>query len=112
MRTCVRYSCLVAVVEVPEDWREPRPLPRRDAEARARLAEVAGRARPFVGAADRLIRVPGPLGDALVNGGLRRGAVCTVEGAPGAGTTSVVLALAAAVTAAGEWAAVVDPHGT
>jgi hypothetical protein len=87
-------------------------LPERGEAARARLMEVAGRARPAVTAADRLVRVPGPLGDALPGGGLRRGAVATVDGVPGSGTTSVVLALAAAVTAAGEWAVVVDPHGT
>jgi hypothetical protein len=34
--------------------------------------------------------------------------VVRVEGAPGAGATSLVLALLAAATAAGEWAAVVD----
>jgi hypothetical protein len=36
----------------------------------------------------------------------------TIDGAPGSGSTSLLLALAAAVTGAGEWAAVVDPHGT
>jgi hypothetical protein len=78
----------------------------------ARLAEVADRARPRIGAADRLIVVPGALGEALPGGGLRRGAVVTIDGGRGSGTTSVALALAAAVTAAGEWAAVVDPGGT
>jgi hypothetical protein len=87
-------------------------LPRRDVTARARLAEVAGRVKPLVGAADRLIAVPGPLGDALPGGGVRRGAVMTIEGAPGSGATSLLLALAAAVTGAGEWAAVVDLDGT
>jgi hypothetical protein len=81
-------------------------------EAQRRLAEVAGRARPVVEAAHRLITVPGPLGDALPGGGLRRGSVVTVAGAPGAGTTSIMLTLAAAVTAVGEWAAVVDTDGT
>jgi hypothetical protein len=87
-------------------------LPRRDVTARARLAEVAGQVKPLVGAADRLIAVPGPLGDALPGGGVRRGAVMTIDGAPGSGATSLLLTLAAAVTGAGEWAAVVDPHGT
>jgi hypothetical protein len=87
-------------------------LPRRDVTARARLAEVAGQVKPLVGAADRLIPVPGPLGDALPGGGVRRGAVMTIDGAPGSGATSLLLTLAAAVTGAGEWAAVVDPHGT
>jgi hypothetical protein len=87
-------------------------LPRRDPHARARLREVAGRVQPAVPAADRLLAVPGPLGDALARGGLRRGTVVTVDGAPGSGATSVVLQLAAAVTGAGEWAAVVDGRGT
>jgi hypothetical protein len=87
-------------------------LPRRDGASRARLAEVAGRVRPTIGAADRLIAVPGPLGDALPGGGLRRGAVVTVDGVHGSGATSVVLTLAAAVTAVGEWAAIVDRDGT
>ena len=87
-------------------------LPRRDVTARARLAEVAGQVKPLVGAADRLIAVPGPLGGALPGGGVRRGAVMTIDGAPGSGATSLLLSLAAAVTSAGEWAAVVDTHGT
>jgi hypothetical protein len=87
-------------------------IPRRDEASRARLAEVADRVRPVVGAADRLIAVPGALGEALPGGGLRRGAVVTIDGVEGCGTTSVALVLAAAVTAAGDWAAVVDAHGT
>jgi hypothetical protein len=43
---------------------------------------------------------------------LRRGAVVTVAGTAGSGATSVALCLAAAVTAVGEWAAVVDADGT
>lgn len=97
---------------VVADERWSGAFPRRDDEARARLAEVAGHARPAVGAADRLIAVPGPLGEVLPGGGMRRGGVYTVGGTRGAGSTSVVLALAAAVTNAGEWAALVDPHGT
>jgi hypothetical protein len=81
-------------------------------EAQRRLAEVAGRARPVVEAAHRLITVPGPLGDALPGGGLRRGSVVTIAGMPGAGATSIMLTLAAAVTTVGEWAAVVDTDGT
>ena len=87
-------------------------LPRRDVAAKARLADVADRFRPAVAAADRLIAVPGPLGAALPGGGLRRGAVVTIDGVPGSGATSVALVLAAAVTNAGEWAAVVDTTGT
>jgi hypothetical protein len=90
----------------------PRSLPRRDEAARARLAEVAGRVRPAVEAAQRVVPVAGPLGDALPGGGLRRASVVAIDGAPGSGATSVVLGLAAAATANGEWAAVVDLHGT
>jgi hypothetical protein len=72
------------------------------------LAEVAQRARPVVLAGERRLAVPGPLGGILPGGGLQRGSVVRVEGAPGAGATSLVLALLAAATAAGEWAAVVD----
>lgn len=89
-----------------------RLLPRRDDEARALLADTAQRVRPVSGAHERLIEVPGPLGDLIPGRGIRRGSVVAVEGAPGAGATSVVLALVAAVTTAGEWAAVVDLDGT
>jgi hypothetical protein len=101
----------MAVVAVEREW-EPNRVPRRDAAARARLAEVAGRARPAVTAGDRLLPVPGGLGEAFPGGGLRRGSVITVGGAAGTGATTVMLALASAVTAAGEWAAIVDPRGT
>jgi len=72
------------------------------------LAEVAPRVRPVVLAGERRLAVPGPLGGVLPGGGLQRGSVVRVEGMPGAGATSLVLALLAAATAAGEWAAVVD----
>ena len=90
----------------------PALLPRRDDAARAALADAARRARPVSGAHERLVEVPGPLGDLIPGRGLRRGSVVAVDGAPGAGATSVVLALAAAVTATGEWAAAVDLDGT
>ena len=90
----------------------PALLPRRDDAARAALADAARRARPVSGAHERLVEVPGPLGDLIPGRGLRRGSVVAVDGAPGAGATAVVLALAAAVTAAGEWAAAVDLDGT
>lgn len=82
------------------------------AEARARLEEVARRARPVVPAAERRIPVPGPLGALLPHGGLQRGTVVSVDGQVGAGATSLVLELMAAVTAAGEWAATVDLDST
>ena len=86
-----------------------RDLPRRDDEARARLHAVAARAHPFVAAGDRRLSVGGLLGELLPAGGVQRGSTIAVEGLPGSGSTTVALALAAAATAAGEWAAVVDP---
>jgi len=89
-----------------------RLLPRRDGDARTTLADVARRHRPVSAAHERVIPVPGPLGELLPNAALARGAVVGVEGVPGAGASSVALTLAAAVTAVGEWAAVVDLHGS
>lgn len=62
-------------------------------------------------AGERRLAVPGPLGEILPGGGLQRGSVVRVEGAPGSGATSLVLSLLAAATAAGEWAAMVDADG-
>ena len=73
--------------------------------------DIAARVRPVVLAGERRLAVPGPLGELLPGGGLQRGSVVRVEGAPGSGATSLVLALLAAATAAGEWAAVVDGDG-
>ena len=61
-------------------------------------------------ARDRSIVVPGPLGTALP--AVQRGTVVAVGGAIGSGVTSTVLGLAAAATAAGEWAAMVDGSGS
>lgn len=90
----------------------PRLLPRRDPVARARLDDVSRRGAPLVLARDRVLAVPGPLGALLPGAALQRGTVTTVGGEPGAGATSVALGLAAAATAAGEWAAAVDLPGT
>jgi hypothetical protein len=87
-------------------------LPRRDAEARARLREVAARARPNVAAGDRRLTVAGPLGALLAGGGVQRGTTIAIDGATGAGATTVALTLAAAATAAGEWAALIDTDAT
>ena len=84
----------------PSDLRSARPRPE--------LTEVAQRVRPVVLAGERRLAVPGPLGGILPGGGLQRGSVVRVEGAPGSGATSLLLSLLAAATAAGEWAAVVD----
>jgi hypothetical protein len=78
---------------------------------RAELIEVAQRARPVVLAGERRLAVPGPLGRILPGGGLQRGSVVRVEGVAGSGATSLLLALLAAATAAGEWAVVVDGDG-
>jgi hypothetical protein len=81
-------------------------LPLRDREARRRLERVARDACPTVLAGTRRLAVAEPLGGLLPDGGLRRGSVVTLAGA--AGTSSVLLPLLAAATAAGEWAAVVE----
>jgi hypothetical protein len=85
-------------------------VPRRDAEARARLAAVAAAKAPLVLARDRSIPVPGPLGTVVP--AVQRGTVVAVGGVTGAGATSTVLGLAAAATALGEWAAMVDGSGS
>ena len=87
-------------------------LPRRDEHARAHLRSAATRASPTVLAADRRLIVAGPLGAILPAGSVRRGSTIALDGPPGAGSTTVAFALAAAATSAGEWAAVVDPDGT
>lgn len=89
-----------------------RLLPRRDAAARAVLDDAARRTRPVSAAHERMLEVPAPLGELIPSRGLRRGSVVVVTGDLGAGSTSVTLALAAAVTTAGEWTAVVDLEGT
>jgi hypothetical protein len=73
---------------------------------------LAARVRPVVLAHEQALDVAGPLGP-LLDGGLVRGSILVVDGARGSGRTSVLLHLLAAVTAAGEWAAVVTgPPGT
>ncbi len=84
-------------------------LPRRDDAAREHLDNVARRARPVVFAHERTIPVDTGIGDLLPWRGVQRGTVVAVDGPRGAGATTVALQLAAAVTAAGEWAAAVDP---
>ena len=83
--------------------------PSRDPEARARLEVVGEQARPVTLAHERNIVVPGELGETL--GALIRGSTVAVDGDLGAGATSLVFELAAAVTAVGEWVAVVDLEG-
>jgi hypothetical protein len=76
------------------------------------VRDLAARVRPAVAAGARALRVTGPLAGLVPGGGIRRGATVAVDGPPGTGVTTAALALAAAATAAGEWAAVVDPPGT
>lgn len=90
-------------VAVPS--RDP-DLPRRDGEARAQLAAVGASRTPLVLARDRTLVIPGPLGEVLP--AVQRGTVIAVGGVPGSGAVSAVLAIAAAATGAGEWAAMVD----
>jgi hypothetical protein len=87
-------------------------LPRRDAVARAHLDDVSRRGAPVVLARERVLSIPGPLGALFPGGALQRGTVTTVGGETGAGVTSLAFGLAAAATAAGEWAAAVDLPGT
>jgi hypothetical protein len=76
------------------------------------LAAVANRARPITLARERNLPVAGPLGGMLPGAAVQRGTVVQVDGALGAGATSVALALAAAATTAGEWVGAVDLAGT
>jgi hypothetical protein len=63
-------------------------------------------------ARDRLLAVGGSLGPQLPRGGVQRGSTIALDGGVGAGATTVALQLAAAATAPGEWAAIVDADGT
>ena len=89
-----------------------RDVPRRDVEARARLTEVAGRARPVTPAGERTIPLRGGLGTLVPGASLTRGTVVRVAGVRGGGAGVVAFELAAAVTALGEWAAAVDLDGS
>ncbi len=105
----------MAITALPSSLSDPaRPLvlPRRDAAARAHLDDVSRRGAPVVLARERVLSIPGPLGALFPDGALQRGTVTTVGGEPGAGVTSLAFGLVAAATAAGEWAAAVDPQGT
>ena len=85
-------------------------LPRRDESARARLAAVGVARAPVVLARDRALTIPGALGEVLPV--VQRGTVVAVGGDPGSGAMSTVLAIAAAATGAGEWAAMVEGAST
>lgn len=70
------------------------------------LSVTGSRARPTAYAHELTLPVPGSWGETLSEG-LRRGSVMAVEGETGSGVVSAALSLAAAATAAGEWAALV-----
>lgn len=79
----------------------PVAVPAPDLDALRQLGE---RVRPLSAAAERLLPVPEPFRALIPQGGLVRGStVCTA----GAAATSLALALAGPVTAAGSWCAVV-----
>lgn len=69
------------------------------------LRHVAEQARPLALAGERILPVLPTLEGLLPEAGLRRGSTVEVDGAAGAGT--LALALGAAATAAGSWAAAV-----
>lgn len=73
------------------------------------LVALGEQVRPLALAAELVLPVSGELARTLPDGGLRRGSVITVEGAPGSGATSVALAMVAAATTTGQWAAWVEP---
>jgi hypothetical protein len=76
------------------------------------LQDLSTRVRPAVVAGARVLPVAGALAGLVPGGAIRRGATVAVDGLAGSGVTTTALTLAAAATAAGEWAAVVDPSGT
>jgi hypothetical protein len=71
----------------------------------ASLQMAAAKGRPVATADTRLLDVPGALGGLFPDGGVRRGS--TVVIGTGSGGSSLALALAAAVTSGGSWAAAV-----
>jgi hypothetical protein len=87
-------------------------LPRRDEQARAHLEAVARTVQPLVLARDRSVTLDGALAELVPGGAVVRGTVVRVAGTPGAGATTLGFELAAAFTAAGEWAAAVELDAT
>jgi hypothetical protein len=73
------------------------------------LDDLAGRARPVTLAGRRVVPVLDPLAPLFPDGGMRRGSTLSVAAARGGGATSLALALIAATTRAGSWAAAVGP---
>ncbi len=71
----------------------------------ASLPMVAARGRPVAMAETRLVEVPGAMAGLFPEGGIRRGSTVVVD--PASGGLSLALSLAARVTKAGSWVAVV-----
>jgi hypothetical protein len=71
----------------------------------ASLPMVAARGGPVTTADTRLVEVPGAMAGLFPEGGIRRGSTVAVD--PASGGLSLTLALAAGVTGAGSWVAVV-----
>ncbi len=71
------------------------------------VAELAARLRPSTLAGDDLLAADEALAGLLGGPGLRRGSTVVVDGAAGAGATSLLLRLLAAPTTAGAWCALV-----
>lgn len=76
---------------------------------RGLLEDAAGRARPVTLAGRRVVPVLDPLVPLFPDGGMRRGSTVSVAPARGGGATSLALALVAAATRAGSWAAAAGP---
>jgi hypothetical protein len=71
------------------------------------LRELAGKVAPVVLAGDQLVPVSESVQQLLPGGALRRGTVISVEGPPGAGSTSLLFRLVAAASNDGSWVALV-----
>lgn len=75
--------------------------------SRPELAALAGQVRPAALAAEDVLAPDGELAGLLGAPGLRRGWTVVVDGAPGAGATSLLCRLLAAPTTSGAWGALV-----
>lgn len=97
----------IALVEPASSPLAPVPEPRWGGAAGRALGEMNERMRPVTLAEQRCLPVVEALEPLLVGAGLQRGSVVSVGGPPGAGATSLALALVAGPSAAGSWVAAV-----
>lgn len=79
--------------------------------SRPELAALAARTRPAALAAEDVLAADEALAGLLGGPGLRRGWTVVVDGAPGAGSTSLLLRLLAAPSTSGAWCALVGLPG-